>query len=138
MVRSIAIVAALVLGGLGCSMSLEPGLANAPRLGASVTHDDRVTDVISNGNDACGRAGAEGTPLRHRWPRCPQQELVRKDVKVVVHSNAVQSRDDAFPWLSGRYLRWPCVGTEKRRTLVDAADAAASTTNAPLACSSAP
>ena len=142
MVRSIAIVAALGLSGMGCSLAaVQPGLANGVALGGSRTVDDRVSDVVSNGKDSCGRAGEGGTALRHRWPPCPNQELSRRDVTVIVRVRAVDAQDDAAtaPWLRNSYLRWPCVGSDKRRALIAAAAAARSpgapTSSAPIACS---
>ena len=54
---------------LGCGSSVRAGLSNAPRLGGTPTADNRVSDVVSNGDDACG-AYAENGVLRNRVPPC--------------------------------------------------------------------
>ena len=145
MVRSVALVAALGLSGIGCSLGavqpVQPGLANGVALGGSRTVDDRVSDVVSNGKDSCGRAGEGGSALRYRWPPCPNQELSRRDVTVIVRVRAVDAQDDAAnaAWLRSSYLRWPCVGSGRRRALIAAAAAESSlgapTSSAPIACS---
>ncbi|MBV9950279.1 MAG: hypothetical protein JOZ69_25795 [Myxococcales bacterium] len=61
-------VSSMVLGG--CAPSIQGGLANAPRLGGTGLADERVSDVISNGGDACGRYAEQG-PLRYQVPACP-------------------------------------------------------------------
>jgi hypothetical protein len=99
----------------GCTPSLEVGLANAPALGRAGTSDDRVSDVISNGGDACGRHAERG-PLRGHWPGC---------ATATSRSGAASSRwlsptlrpeftagapGDGLvvPWLQHFYTGWPC------------------------------
>ncbi len=57
----------------GCASSVRPGLANAPRLGGSSTSDDRITDVVSNGDDACGLYAESGVLQK---PHSALRELV--------------------------------------------------------------
>jgi hypothetical protein len=91
---------------VGCaSSSLQPGLANAPRLGGTQVADERVSDVISNGNDSCGRNVGPG-PLRGRAPPCPTTHPTRWAVAPSSATGAGGSF--VVPWVEHFYSGWPC------------------------------
>jgi hypothetical protein len=59
---------------VGCSPSLQVGLANAPALGRD-TPETRVHDVIANGRDSCERSGfPQGEVLRGHVPPCDAEK----------------------------------------------------------------
>lgn len=93
----------------GCASSVTPGLANAPRLGGTGMADERVGDVIANGNDACD-AEARGGPLRAQLPACPTVEVpAAAAFKVTTHPSGPGL---VVRWVQHFYARWPCdVGT---------------------------
>jgi hypothetical protein len=89
---------------LGCSPSLQPGLANAPRLGGTGLADERIRDVIANGDDACSRQAEQG-PLRNRVPPCPTA------ARPVAGGQLPQPTGNGslvLPWLRHFYNGWPC------------------------------
>ena len=91
---------------VGCgASSLEPGLANAPRLGGTQLADERVSDVISNGNDSCARNTGPG-PLRGRVPPCPTTHPTRW--AVAPSSTTGMSESLVVPWVEHFYSGWPC------------------------------
>jgi len=89
----------------GCSPAIQPGLASAPRLGGSALADAQVHDVISNGDDACGRHGEHGS-LRGRLPPCGMTAHPVATTWLApspaVHESLV------LPWLEHFYAGWPC------------------------------
>jgi hypothetical protein len=87
----------------GCAPSIEPGLANAPRVGGVQTADERVHDVVSNGGDSCGRT-AEQSPLRVRWPACPTVPHPLAASFFVSGPSGNQSL--VRPWLEHFYVDW--------------------------------
>jgi hypothetical protein len=90
----------------GCSPAVQAGLANAPRLGGTAVADTRVNDVISNGDDACGRHGETG-PLRGRIPPCPG--AVHPVVSTwLAPTPSGRSDSLVLPWLEHFYAGWPC------------------------------
>ena len=93
----------------GCAPSLQPGLANAPRLGGTQLADERVSDVISNGNDSCARNVGPG-PLRGRVPPCPTTHPTRW--AVAPSSSATGAGESlVVPWVDHFYSGWPCPRT---------------------------
>jgi hypothetical protein len=106
------VLAMLSVGSLlaGCApAAVHPGLANAPRLGGSAIADERVHDVISNGDDACGRNGEHGV-LRGRLPPCPG---VTHPIAATWLAPSAAAKDDSLvlPWLEHFYAGWPCPRT---------------------------
>ncbi|MGD0526828.1 MAG: hypothetical protein ABSE49_16900 [Polyangiaceae bacterium] len=92
--------------GCGASSPLQPGLANAPRLGGTGLADERVSDVISNGNDSCARSTGPG-PLRGRIPPCPTTHPTRWG-NVAPSSATGASESLVIPWVEHFYSGWPC------------------------------
>ena len=90
----------------GCAPALQPGLANAPRLGGTGLADEGIRDVVSNGDDACGRHVEHG-PLRNRVPPCP---TIAQPVAGVPQPlvGAPRSESLVLPWLRHFYTGWPC------------------------------
>ena len=97
-----------IMPAFGCAstVGVNAGLANAPRLGGTPTVDNRVSDVISNGNDACGVTGGEAGPLPNRIPPCASW-APGKPLAAVVSPPAPQS-GLVEPWLNHFYVGWPC------------------------------
>jgi hypothetical protein len=91
---------------LGCAPTVQPGLANAPRLGGTGLADERTHDVVSNGQDGCSGHGEHG-PLRGRVPPCP---AVAHPVASTMLLPAKGSNDPSMvePWLEHFYVGWPC------------------------------
>jgi len=99
---------AMSMGGIGCSASVvQAGLANAPRHGGTGLVDERVHDVIANGDDSCDRWGEQG-PLRNRIPPCPA--LAHPVVSTWLQPSGANpySQGVVVPWLQHFYLGWPC------------------------------
>lgn len=92
---------------VGCTHSVEAGLANAPRLGDSAAADERPYDVISNGGDSCGRYAEHG-PLRGRIPACATvaHPVVRA---TLLPPASGQAGGVVVPWLQHFYVGWPCL-----------------------------
>ena len=95
--------------GIGCGSSVRAGLANAPRLGGTSTADDRVADVISNGDDACGLYSESGV-LRNRIPPCPRATGLHNFAASTAHSASGGEPNGGLvePWLDHFYVGWPC------------------------------
>jgi hypothetical protein len=89
---------------VGCAPSLQPGLANAPRLGGTQLADERVSDAVSNGGDSCGR-NADPGPLRGRWPPCPTTHSM---AGAAFAPSSAPSGSFVVPWLEHFYSGWPC------------------------------
>jgi len=100
----------------GCGSSVRAGLSNAPRLGGTATTDNRVTDVVSNGDDSCGAYTEHGT-LRNRIPACPSAgptfplsvSQVPAPARVEPSGGLVQ------PWVDHFYVGWPCLASTSSR-----------------------
>ncbi len=93
---------------IGCGSSVRAGLANAPRLGGTATADDRVADVVSNGDDACGLSSESGV-MRNRIPPCPRPTSVHNvAVSVGRPSSGEPNGGLVEPWLNHFYVGWPC------------------------------
>lgn len=125
------VLVVLVVGPLlaGCSSAtVQPGLANAPRLGGTALADERVRDVIANGDDACGRHGEHG-PLRGRIPPCPGASHPVATTWLAP-SPASTSESLVLPWLEHFYAGWPC----PRSTTTEARSIAAWTPPPVMAC----
>lgn len=101
-------VLATALPLVGCGSSVRAGLTNAPRLGGTTTADNRVTDVVSNGDDSCG-PNAEHGVLRNRVPPCQG-----RGPSALSASPALMPMNEApggrlvQPWLDHFYVGWPC------------------------------
>jgi hypothetical protein len=89
----------------GCASSVRPGLANVRLDGLGVA-DDRVADVVANGDDSCGRHGEDG-PLRGRWPPCPAHGRVARATVVLPRATS-PGESLVVPWLEHFYTGWPC------------------------------
>src|SRR5580692_6943203 len=60
---------------LGCTSTVQVGLANAPVLVNGGTPETRVHDVVANGHDACERSAfPQGEVLRGQIPPCNATE----------------------------------------------------------------
>jgi hypothetical protein len=100
--------AVLVQTSSACSSVVQPGLANAPTLGTTSTAEARVTDVIANGLDSCGRELDPG-PLRHRIPKCPTVTERATPISFRFVLPPGSTGDDVVqPWLEHYYSGWPC------------------------------
>jgi hypothetical protein len=96
---------------LGCGSSVRVGLANAPRLGGTSTVDNRVTDVVSNGDDGCGVSSvSERGVLRNRIPPCPRATSVHNISASVVQPEPHNEPNGGLvePWVDHFYVGWPC------------------------------
>jgi hypothetical protein len=94
------------IAGCGASSPLQAGLANAPRLGGTQLADERVSDVISNGNDSCARSAGPG-PLRGRVPPCPTTHPTRWG-NIPPSSATGAGESLVIPWVEHFYSGWPC------------------------------
>ena len=93
------------LAPLACTITVHPGLANAPALGTNPVADVGVHDVVANGRDSCGRALGPG-PLRYQVPPCPDVERPRADSSVA--SRVPSAKGIVMPWVEQYYSPWPC------------------------------
>lgn len=103
---------------LGCGSSIRPGLSNAPRLGGTATTDNRINDVVSNGDDGCGVYSEHGT-LRNRVPPCQSSPSPFPLSASQVPAPAVAAPPGALvePWVQHFYVGWPCpAATSSRQT----------------------
>jgi hypothetical protein len=115
MTRWLLLAVFSMLPVFGCASSqvgpvgVSAGLANAPRLGGTPTADNRISDVIANGNDACGVTGGEAGPLPNRIPPCvPSGAWVPGRPLAAVVSPPTPSSELVEPWLNHFYVGWPC------------------------------
>jgi hypothetical protein len=103
---------------VGCGSSVRAGLSNAPRLGGAPTADNRVGDVVSNGDDACG-AYAENGVLRNRVPPCQSAAPAMARARYEVNVPPVGEPPGSLvkPWVDHFYVGWPCLtATSSRQT----------------------
>jgi hypothetical protein len=109
MLRWLALAVFSIVSTAGCGSSVQSGLANAPRLGGTPTVDNRVSDVISNGPDACGVYAEHGV-LRNQVPPCPTWTPIHplSGWAWPAASEAAPSGGLVEPWLNHFYLGWPC------------------------------
>jgi hypothetical protein len=101
----------------GCGASIRPGLSNAPRLGGTATVDNRVSDVVSDGDDSCGASSERGS-LRNGVPPCPGSgsAFPLSITQLPAPSTAAPS-DLVRPWVDHFYIGWPCpTATSSRQT----------------------
>lgn len=96
----------VVLALAGCGPAVQPGLANAPALGRVPSADERVTDAVANGHDACERKVGPG-PLRNQVPPCPTVAEPAPAVSVTLRSPAAPDAG-ADLWLEHFWTGWPC------------------------------
>jgi hypothetical protein len=100
---------------VGCGTSVRAGLSNAPRLGGTTTTDNRVSDVVSNGDDGCGVYSEHGT-LRNRVPPCQSAgPTFPLSVSQVPPPSEAPSGGLVQPWLDHFYVGWPCPTTTSSR-----------------------
>ena len=90
----------------GCAGRIEPGLANAPHLGAGVGGEPR-SDVISNGGDSCGRY-SESSPLRGRIPPCASATYASTRTAPAFTAPVSTGGGVVVPWVQHFYVGWPC------------------------------
>jgi hypothetical protein len=97
----------MACGLVGCApSSIRPGLANVPRLGGTAADDERVRDVVANGDDSCS-AHAEQGPLRYRWPPCTSSAHPIADTELLPAYIGLRE-SLVMPWLEHFYVGWPC------------------------------
>jgi hypothetical protein len=100
-----------VVSFLGCAApsagALRPGLANAPRLGGTGVADERLSDVVSNGDDACGLRAEHG-PLRNRIPACTVVTVPAPGPSAFRPSAGRAQPGLVVPWVQHFYVGWPC------------------------------
>jgi hypothetical protein len=103
----------------GCGSSLRAGLSNAPNLGGSPIAEGRangvvangITDVVANGDEACGVYPEHGV-LRNRFPPCPTYTPARPVASFTPRPVADDSpRGLVEPWMNHFYTGWPCPET---------------------------
>jgi hypothetical protein len=109
-------VLSTALSVLGCGSSLRAGLSNAPRLGGTPTTDNRIADVVSNGDDACG-AYAENGVFRNRIPPCQSwaPATARAVNEVAVPAVGEPPGSLVKPWVDHFYVGWPCPAASSSR-----------------------
>jgi len=90
----------------GCGPSVHTGLANAPALGKVPSADERVTDVVANGHDACERNVGPG-PLRDQTPPCPTVEAKGPTAPLSLRPSGTTDAG-ADEWLEHYWRGWPC------------------------------
>jgi hypothetical protein len=113
--------------GCGSSVGGAAGLANAPRLGGVTTADNRVNDVIANGDDACGVSAESGSVLRNRIPPCASWAPREPMASVVTPAASQSSVGLVQPWLNHFYVGWPCATTTSHgKSLLPASSTVAS------------
>ena len=128
MSRWLLVAVLSVVPSLGCGSTVGAGLANAPRLGGTPTADNRVNDVIANGDDACGVSTESGSVLRNRVPPCTSWAPREVNASYLASPPAGQSSVGLVqPWLNHFYVGWPCATSSSRtKTLVPAGSTVAS------------
>lgn len=97
----------LVLAVVGCGSSVQPGLANAPALGKMPSADERVTDLVANGHDACERNVGPG-PLRYQVPPCPTVVEQAPAVSIAVRTPSQPADAGVDEWVEHYWQGWPC------------------------------
>jgi hypothetical protein len=107
LVLAVFSIAPAMVGCASSSVSVRPGLANAPRLGSTGLADERITDVVSNGDDGCIRHAEHGA-LRNRLPPCPGAGRPVFATEWPV-ARAPGSESLVLPWVRHFYSPWPCV-----------------------------
>jgi hypothetical protein len=116
---------------VGCSSTVQVGLANAPLLINGATPETRVHDVIANGHDACERDGfPPGEVLKGHVPPCIKKE------KLAAAPDFLWNPPPASTWISPRYPLGVCPspgpGLSRAETGIAATSLGAS--SAELAC----
>jgi len=93
----------------GCASSVRPGLSNAPRLGGTPTADNRIGDVVSNGDDACGVYAEHGV-LPNRIPPCQSRSAANPPPgsEPLLPASVAPPSPLVEPWLDHFYIGWPC------------------------------
>lgn len=87
---------------VGCSSTIQVGLANAPVLGGA-TPDSHVRDVVANGRDACERSTfSRGGVLRGQIPACGPKVIV------ALHPEDFLWTASASSWAPPQYSLGPC------------------------------
>jgi hypothetical protein len=115
------------LAPLACAMTIHPGLANVPALGASPIADASVHDVVANGRDSCGRGLGPGA-LRYQLPPCLDVERPAIDSSV----SKLAPKGIVVLWVDHYYSRWPCPSSKNEpgsMTLAHLAPSPAATNN---------
>ncbi len=109
--RMMALVAIALSSG---ACSVQPGLANAPRLGGTTVADPRIHDAIANGPDSCGRTTDPGI-LPNRILPCPASSQPRS-LPPPAHSPG--SEPNFTPWLEHFYSNctWPAQASRANRS----------------------
>ena len=88
---------------VGCTSTVQVGLANAPLLMNGGTSETRVHDLIANGHDACERSGfPQGEVLKGHTPPCLQKE------RLAAVPGLARSTPPPTPWISSRHALDMC------------------------------
>jgi hypothetical protein len=98
----------------GCGTAVRPGLANAPRLGGATAADDRVTDTVANGADACGLYAEHGV-LRNQIPACASWAPTFPPASYATPVASAPNGGLVEPWVNHLYVGWPCPRTSASR-----------------------
>lgn len=97
---------------LGNVATIEPGLANAARLGGDPADDGRGHDVIANAGDSCGQNGIASSPLRGHWPPCPNVEQassrIAPDLVAPLPAPPPDQAELVLPYAGPFYSLWLC------------------------------
>ena len=120
---------------VGCTSTVQVGLANAPLLINGGTPETRVHDGIANGQDACERSGfAPGEVLKGHIPPCIKKERLAAAPNLLWNPPPTASK-----WISPRYPFGMCAspgpGLSRGETGIAATSLSAS--SAELACNEA-
>jgi hypothetical protein len=126
LIRISALVGAFLVG---CTSTVQVGLANAPVLGGA-TPETRVHDVIANGPDSCERSGfPPGDVLKGHIPPCVKKERLAKV------PDFLWNPPPPSPWMSPWYPRSVCPSARPGLARSEKSMAAVSLSSSPeLAC----
>jgi hypothetical protein len=116
---------------VGCTSTVQVGLANAPLLINGGTPETRVHDVIANGHDACERNGfPPGEVLKGHVPPCSKTE------KLAAVPDVLWNPSPTITWISPRYPLGVCPspGPGLSRMETGIAALSLSSSSAELAC----
>jgi hypothetical protein len=95
---------------VGCTSTIQVGLANAPVLGGA-TPDSHVSDVIANGRDSCERSMfSQGAVLRGQIPACGAKSVVAPEPNDLLWTERVSS------WGPPQYSLGPCPSVRREGT----------------------
>jgi hypothetical protein len=117
---------------VGCTSTVQVGLANAPLLINGATPETHVHDVIANGHYSCERSGfPPGDVLRGHLPPCVKKE------KLAAAPSLRWNPPPANTWVSPQYPLGVCFTPGPGLSRADSGGAGSllSSSSAELACS---